>query len=117
MNTLPVFLQPNPKHRSTAILKEAMDSYRPLLATWLIELILSLGWYKKNSARRHSSIMEDNGFSAVTGICAEMTHDDKKGATFIINGETIKLTDTACARILKSHLGKFQKQPLPPTSR
>jgi len=112
MNTLPGFLQPNPKHRSTAILKEAMESYRPLLATWLIELTLSLGWYKKSNARRRTSIMMDEGFSAVTGICVEMLHDDGKVATFTINGKTIKHTDTACARILKSQLGKFQKQPL-----
>ena len=112
MNTLPVFLQPNPKHRSTAKLNEAMESYRPLLATWLIELTLSLGWYKKNNARRRTSIMEDEGFSAVTGICAETLHDDEKVATFTINGKAIKHSDAACARILKSQLGKFQKQPV-----
>ena len=112
MNTLPGFLQPNPKHRSTAILKEAMESYRPLLATWLIELTLSLGWYKKNNARRCTSIMEDEGFSAVTDIFAATNHDHKLVETLTINGKAIKHTDAACARILKSQLGKFQKQPL-----
>lgn len=112
MNTLPSFLQPKPKHRSTEKLSEAMESYRPLLATWLIEMTLSLSWYKKKNARRHSFIMEDEDFSAVTGICAETIHNDEKVATFTINGKTIKHTDAACARILKSQLGKFQKQPL-----
>lgn len=47
MNTLPSFLQSNSRHRPIARLDEAMESYRPLLAAWLIELTLSLGWYKK----------------------------------------------------------------------
>lgn len=112
MNTLPVFLQSNSKHRSPAKLSEAMEYYRPLLATWLIELTLSLGWYKKNNARRRGNIIEDDGFSAVTGICAEVLHDGENGDTLTINGKTIKYTDAACARILKSQLGKFQKQSL-----
>ena len=110
MNTLPVFLQPS---RSTEKLDEAMESYRPLLATWLIRLTLSLGWYKKNNARRSNSIMEEEGFAAVTDICVETNEDFiNKVTTFTINGKTIKRTDAACVRILKSQLGRFQKEPV-----
>ena len=47
MNTLPSFLQLNSKHRTITLMDEAIESYRPLLASWLIELTLSLGWYRQ----------------------------------------------------------------------
>lgn len=116
MNTLPGFLQPNSKHRSTAKLNDAMESYRPLLAAWLIEMTLSLGWYRKNNSHRrgslHGSFIEDRDFSLLTGICAEANQDHEKGDTLTVNRKTMKHTDAACARILRSHLEKFQKQPL-----
>jgi SpoVK/Ycf46/Vps4 family AAA+-type ATPase len=112
MKSLPDFLHPRQKHRSATKINEAMESYRPLLATWLIELTLSMGWYKKNNARRHAYLIEDEGFSSLTGICAETNRDHEKGDTFTINGKTIKHTDAVCARILKSQLEKLQKQPV-----
>lgn len=112
MNTLPSFLQPSSRHRTIARLDEAMESYRPLLAAWLIELTLSFGWYKKNKARRHGLLIEDNDFLSLTGIDAEIGHDHEKGDTLTVNGKTMKHTDAACMRILKSHLEKFRKQPI-----
>lgn len=112
MNTLPNFLQPDQKRRSASKINEAMESYRPLLATWLIELTLSMGWYKKNNARRHAYLIEDEGFSSLTGIYAETNRDREKGDTLTINGRTIKHTDVACVRILKAKLKKLQEQPL-----
>lgn len=111
MSSLPDFLQSDSKHRSTAKLDEAMESYRPLLATWLIELTLSLGWYKNNNARRRSYIFEDEGFSSLTGIRIELDSDDK-GNTLTVNGKTMRYSNAACVRVLKSHLEKFRKQPL-----
>lgn len=113
MSNLPKFLQPNPKYRSKAKLNAEMDSYRSLLATWLIELTLTLGWYKKKYAsRRGTFIMEDEGFSAITGIYTETNKDRINGDTFTIDGKTFKRTDAACIRILKSQLERFQNLPI-----
>lgn len=111
MSTIPSFLQPDSKHRSAAKLDEAMESYRPLLATWLIELILSLGWYKKIGTRHRGHIFDDDGFSSLTGIQIEL-NSDEKGNTINVNGKIMRHSDAACARILKSHLEKLRKQPL-----
>lgn len=88
-----------------------MEFYRPLLATWLIELTLSLGWYKKNNNRRHSNIFEDDDFKVLTGICAEIGNNPEHGETFTIDGKVIKQTDAVSAQILKAQLKKFKNKP------
>lgn len=112
MSTIPGFLQPNSKHRSVTKINEAMESYRPLLATWLIELTLSLGCYKRKSAYQRGWILDDEGFLAMTDICMAADSLPEKSNSLIVDGEPVKYTDAACAKILKLQLKKFKNQPL-----
>ncbi|EKD97306.1 MAG: hypothetical protein ACD_23C00975G0001, partial [uncultured bacterium] len=98
--------------RSGKLLSDSIDPYRPLLATWLLEMTLSLGWHKKNHKKSGSYILEDNSFSVITGISIETEDDLDMGDYINIDGKFMEHTDAACARILKSHLEKFRKQPI-----
>lgn len=51
MNSYPDFLIPSAGNNRKQI-KAASEGYRPLLASWLLELTLTLGWYKKVYASR-----------------------------------------------------------------
>ena len=112
MNTLPDFLVPCTQNTRKQIIAAA-EGYRPLLATWLLELSLSLGWYKKANAKRHW-IIEDDSFSQITGISIDKGSrtDEKETDNWVINGKSVKHTDAAIAHILKTHLASFRKQPL-----
>lgn len=98
--------------RSGALLNDPVESYRPLLATWLIEMTLALGWHKKGSHNRNSYILEEGAFSKVTGISVETDEDSEIGGYICIGGKIIDHTDKACAKILKNRLENFRKQPI-----
>jgi AAA+ superfamily predicted ATPase len=97
--------------RSGAMLNDPVESYRPLLATWLIEMTLTLGWYKKGSALA-DNYLENDAFSRITGISVEVDLDSDINGYHRIDGKIIKHTDAAYARILKSHLENFRKQAI-----
>ena len=99
-------------NRSGTLLNDPVESYRPLLATWLIELTLSLGWHKNGSSNKSSYILEEESFSRVTGISVETDEDSDIGGYICIDGKIIDHTDAACARVLKSRLEVFRKQPI-----
>lgn len=98
--------------RSGKLLSDSIEPYRPLLATWLLEMTLSLGWYKKNSKKSGSYILEENSFSVITGLSIETDSDSDIGDFIHIDGKFMPHTDAACARVLKLHLEKFRKQPI-----
>lgn len=100
-------------NRSGKLLNDPVKFYRPLLATWLIEMTLSLGWYRKPKTSRHRHyILEDESFAAITGIVVEMDPDDDTGHIIIIDGVVMVYSDAVCARELKVHLEKFRNQPM-----
>jgi len=100
--------------RSSKELDDPVESYRPLLAAWLIEMTLELGWYKKSSKHGHGScsILEEKSFSIITGISVEVEYDSDDGDYINIDGKIMAHTDKACARILKSRLKDIRKQPI-----
>lgn len=85
-----------------------METYQPLLARWLLELTLSLGWYKKAKAR-HRWIIEDEDFLIITGIKIENSEENGT-QLFTFKEKTVKHTDGAIRRILNSRLAHFRKQ-------
>lgn len=103
-----------PRTKAKSLLTDPMESYRPLLATWLLEMTLSLGWYKKNKSKSNinSYLLEEESFLEITGILVERDPDFDMGDYIYFDGEAIKHTDAATARILKSKLEKFRKQPI-----
>lgn len=108
MNAIPDFLTPCTKNNPNEILSAA-DGYRPLLATWLLELTLILGWHKKSYANR-SWVIENEAFAQLTGIIVGRGNGPDDDNT--INGKQVKHTDANLARVLKTHLASFRKQPL-----
>ena len=112
MNTMPDFLTPSTSNSRKQIIVAA-DGYRPLLAAWLLELTLSLGWYKKSNARRHW-IVEDDSFARITGISVgiKSNSDPEQTDNLVINGNPVNHTDADFCRFLKTHLASFRKQPL-----
>ncbi len=114
MNDFKIFRRATARgNRSGKLLNDPVEFYRPLLATWLIEMTLSLGWYKKPKASRHRHyILEDESFAAITGIVVEMDPDDDVGHFITIDGVMMIYSDAACARELKVHLEKFRNQPM-----
>lgn len=114
MNNFPDFLTPGAGSKRKQIIA-ASEGYRPLLATWLLELTLTLGWYKKINATRHW-IIEDDGFKQITGISIDSKKDFDENLDEIdqcvINGKPVKHTDATVARIMRTELANFRKQPL-----
>jgi MoxR-like ATPase len=116
MDDFKIFRRAAPRgNRSGKLLNDPLEFYRPLLATWLLEMTLSLGWYKKpkNTHRPHRSYMlEEESFAAITGIVVEIVADDESGCFIIIDGKTMVYSDAACARVLKVHLETLRKLPM-----
>jgi SpoVK/Ycf46/Vps4 family AAA+-type ATPase len=94
-----------------SVANNALETYRPLLATWLIEMTLSMGWYKKRK-HREDYVFEEKSFAQITGFAIETDSEAEIGDTICIDGEVVKHTDKACARILKSRLDNFRKQAI-----
>ena len=104
MIDVPDFLCKTKKLRGSSGLDDAMDAYRPLLASWLIELTLLFGWHKKPKSRLEVLLMDDVDFSNVTGINVEYHFDEEGDLSFIIAGKRIKYSDAISVRILKQRL-------------
>lgn len=112
MDDFMIFRRATPRgNRSGKLLNDPVEFYRPLLATWLIEMTLSLGWYKKPKlGSQRDYILESESFAVITGIVAELDSDDKDYIT--IDGKVMAYSDAACARILKGHLEALRNQPM-----
>jgi len=108
MKSLPDFLVSSSNNKSQLIVAAA-EGYRPLLAIWLLELTLSLGWYKTTN-NRHHWLCEDPAFAQITGITVEV--DSRKlddNSKMVINGKPEKNTEATFVSILKSHLANYRK--------
>lgn len=113
MDDFKIFRRATPRgNRSGKLLNDPLEFYRPLLATWLIEMTLSLGWYKKPKSSRRPYILEDESFAAITGIVVEMDRDEDDGHFITIDGAMMVYSDAACARVLKVHLEALRNQPM-----
>lgn len=100
-------------NRSAKLLNDPVELYRPLLATWLIEMTLTLGWYKKPKPSRHRNyLLEDESFAAITGIVVETDSEEDVGDYMIVDGKRMAYSDAACSRMLKTHLVALRNQPM-----
>ncbi len=98
--------------RAGKLLNDPVDAYRPLLATWLIEMILSLGWYKKAFCETHEYIFNAESFAVITQIAVKSTAQSSAGGYIFINGKKIQHGDMASAKMLKVHLESFRNLPI-----
>lgn len=73
MQNLPAFLSQRPNRCASGGPGDPLESYRSLLACWLIELTLMLRWYKKpRGILSHKFIFKDADFVDITGIAVEV---------------------------------------------
>lgn len=113
MDDFKIFRRAAPRgNRSGKLLNDPLEFYRPLLATWLIEMTLSLGWYKKPKNSRRFYIVDDESFAAITGIVVEIDSVEEAGDYMTVDGKLMAYSDAACARMLKAHLVAFRNQPM-----
>ncbi len=110
MKTLPDYLV-STNATSNKILAGA-ECYQPLLATWVLKLTLSQGWYKRRNGR-HCSIIEGDEFANLTGLAIERVHDhDNQKMILMINEKAVKNTDAVVGDALKKRLAYFSKRPV-----
>ena len=115
MHELPDFLlPPSSKRRSSGNLVDAIDCYRPLVASWLIELSLFLGWYKVKISRFQGLLQEDDNFTFVTGISeATVEYDEEDGGLqTVVAGKRSKYSNLGCAKMLKQRLAELDQEPV-----
>jgi SpoVK/Ycf46/Vps4 family AAA+-type ATPase len=111
MNTLPAFLtHSKTAPRTTKHLNEEFNGYQPLLASWLLNITLSLGLYKPTNRR---NIIESEDFSAVTGVIfVESYRRDEAQLKLKVNGKIKRHTPVEYRAALKNKLTAYQKLPV-----
>lgn len=84
----------------------ATDAYQPLIATWLIETSLFLGWHRPRG-RLGKCVFEDDDFLDEVGLVANV---DEELGTLEVNQKTYPNTVASRTRILKERLAAVRKQ-------
>ncbi len=109
MRQLPAYLQKKSTAIEAGALSNATDPYRPLVAGWLIEMALCLGWYRKRRPHCLPEIFSDDEFVAATEIAVPGERDeDGDVATAVVR----RTSDADFARCLKRRLVAVRKVPV-----
>jgi transitional endoplasmic reticulum ATPase len=98
------------RSRRRPAIGSAVGTYRPLLARWLIEMALSLGWYHKPAPRRLPDVIASREFIQITGLVIDTPVDDE-GNLVPNSGSVAELTDDCLARILEERLAELLADP------
>lgn len=98
-------------------LQNELEAYQPLLAFWLLELSLSLGWYKKVH-RRRGWIVDCDEFTMITGIKIgdDSDPDEFEAKGIISNSKKTSPSDETVRRIFSKRLEYFRKKPIKDSS-
>ena len=75
MKTLPAYLR-KPSNFKAGSLDDTTQDYQPLLATWLIEMALSMKWYRMPRPHRLAEMFGDDDFLSVTEITPPAEQDE-----------------------------------------
>ena len=102
---------------SAQICTNSDNGYRPLLACWLLELALALGWYKVKKNRNRdvfSELFENDDFSDLTDISLDF---DKNNTRSTRNGdsgkdESKKPTSMLIKSMLQKRLKTLRKEKM-----
>jgi transitional endoplasmic reticulum ATPase len=98
------------RSRRRPAIGNAIGTYRPLLARWLIEMALSLDWYRKPAPGRLSDVIASREFIQITGIIIDAPIDGD--GNLMPNGSNVaRLTDDCLARILEERLAELLAAP------
>lgn len=88
------------------------EPHHVLLARWLIQITLCLGWYHREHPGRFPAILEDNDFLRITGYEVPWRLDED-GDLVIDRKYMTKMTDSKLASQLKARLEVLEKESLP----
>lgn len=106
MNDIPGFLRrPNMARRRT--IDSSTEPYRPLLASWMIDLVLSFGWHRKGSPHEIAKVLQDAGFIDLTGLTLPMRLD-LDGDPEVDRSKVRKMSDSKVARLLEKRLKELR---------
>ena len=105
MKTLPAYLR-KPANFKAGSLDDTTEDYQPLLATWLIEMALSMKWYRMPRPHRLPEVFGDDDFLRVTEITPPAEQDEDGDWT----GRT-KVDERGFARLLKTRLEALRRCP------
>ena len=98
MKHLPAFMLKT-RYLGGYSLDDVTEDYQPFLASWLLELAISLKWYRMRQPHQLPDIFMDEEFLALTGV-ASPSEPDQEGD---ITNRTNK-NEAALARLLKGRL-------------
>jgi len=90
--------------------EDGMQEYRPLLATWLLEMSVMLKWYQsKKPSRRVPEIFEDEEFCYITDISMIEVENSSYVKNNNNSDELPRLTASQCKKKLQNQLKKIRK--------
>lgn len=112
MNGLPSFLA-RPNKPITKIDNLANDGYQPLLAVWLIELMLMTGAHHKMARGGRHLFDDEDEIAKLTGLNIEKCEGlNAEESELRINGKRIPMKSGAIAKELGRHVTLYRNQPI-----
>lgn len=113
MNNLPAFLKPNSTAVAPGSIADVAEPYSPLIGTWMLEMALALGWYRKSHRNSMPDIFGNDYFRRTTGIDVSgiASEDDED---FMTAAKARRTSDASLARILQQALKRVRRQQLEP---
>lgn len=106
MKTLPAYLR-KPANFKAGSLDDTTQDYQSLLATWVIEMALSMKWYRMPRPHRLAEMFGDDDFLSLTGITPPAEQDEDGDWT-----RRTKADERAIVRLLKARLEALRRSPV-----
>lgn len=88
------------------------NPHAPLLASWLIRISLCLGWHRRPNRMQLPDILENDGFTSLTGIEPPMKADEAGDLSYDMK-KIAKLTDNKLTAMFETRLLELEGQPWP----
>jgi transitional endoplasmic reticulum ATPase len=107
MKDIPSFLRRQCKP-ARFTMDSSTEPYRPLLASWMIDLALCFGWHRKAHQHEMPKVLRDESFIALTGI-ALPTHLDEDGDLVVNRNVVCKMSEGKLVRLLEKRLEELRK--------
>jgi len=117
MDNLPAFLDTRIAAIEPGSIDDPAAPYQPLIAIWLLEMALALGWYRRAQRDRAVDVFRNDFFRQCTGIPSSGEGGDDQDENvpeFLRKPRTRRVADATLARQLTQALAKARRQPLAP---
>jgi len=98
-----------PKSGKVNTLALSQEPHAPLLARWIIQVSLCLGWQRKTNSFEPPVILEDDNFAKLTRI-APPWKVDEDGDVILDRKTVMKMTDRKMTIIFEKRLAELEKE-------